>query len=89
MILTSIHAQVFRPVLGIVDDFSGEDLESALLVPNNRLGNIHIILLKVCLQTRLRFANFAVPSLDDFCRFIVVLGFFSCFESDIGVFQDC
>ncbi|KAL2635987.1 hypothetical protein R1flu_007466 [Riccia fluitans] len=38
--------QVFRPVLKIGDDFTAEELESALLVPNNRLGNIHIILLK-------------------------------------------
>ncbi|KAL3683895.1 hypothetical protein R1sor_001917 [Riccia sorocarpa] len=38
--------QVFRPVLKIGDDFTADELESALLVPNNRLGNIHIILLK-------------------------------------------
>ncbi|CAM6083885.1 unnamed protein product [Calypogeia fissa] len=43
-VLNFLH--VFRPVLGIGDEFSAEDLESALLVPNNRLGNIHILLLK-------------------------------------------
>jgi hypothetical protein len=75
MIFTSFHGQVFRPVLGIVDDFSGEDLESALLLPNNRLGNIHIILLKVDLLTRLCYAKSGVLSLD-FCRFIAALGFF-------------
>ncbi|KAG6542533.1 hypothetical protein Mapa_016004 [Marchantia paleacea] len=37
---------VFRPVLKIGDDFTADELETALLTPNNRLGNIHIILLK-------------------------------------------
>ncbi|XP_020574661.1 DDT domain-containing protein DDR4 [Phalaenopsis equestris] len=37
---------VFRPLLNISVEFSAEELETALLVPNNTLDDIHIPLLK-------------------------------------------
>ncbi|KAH9565055.1 hypothetical protein CY35_04G058000 [Sphagnum magellanicum] len=37
---------VFRPVLKLDPDLSNEEVESALLSPNNRLDNIHVTLLK-------------------------------------------
>eukprot|EP00246_Nothoceros_aenigmaticus_P001372 TRINITY_DN11894_c0_g1_i1.p1 TRINITY_DN11894_c0_g1~~TRINITY_DN11894_c0_g1_i1.p1 ORF type:complete len:300 (-),score=47.21 TRINITY_DN11894_c0_g1_i1:3-902(-) len=36
----------FRPLLGFEYDFTAEELETALLVPNSRLDDIHLALLK-------------------------------------------
>ncbi|GMP33563.1 hypothetical protein CsSME_00006829 [Camellia sinensis var. sinensis] len=38
---------VFRPFLNIKVEFSAEEFETALITPNNTLGDIHIPLLKV------------------------------------------
>ncbi|XP_074563815.1 DDT domain-containing protein DDR4-like [Curcuma longa] len=43
-ILNFLH--VFRPLLNIVAEFSAEELETALLTPNNTLDDVHIPLLK-------------------------------------------
>lgn len=43
-VLNFIH--VFRPVLNINTEFSAEELETALITPNNTLGQLHIQLLK-------------------------------------------
>ncbi|GMH21959.1 hypothetical protein Nepgr_023802 [Nepenthes gracilis] len=37
---------IFRPLLKITVEFSAEELETALITPNNTLGDIHIPLLK-------------------------------------------
>lgn len=39
--------QVFRPLLNIAVEFSAEEFETALITPNDTLGDIHIPLLKV------------------------------------------
>lgn len=47
--------QVFRPLLNIKVEFSVEELETALISPNNTLGEVHIPLLKVgiaCIQLK-------------------------------------
>lgn len=44
-VLNFLHA--FRPLLNIRVEFSAEELESALITPNDTLGDIHIPLLKV------------------------------------------
>lgn len=38
---------MFRPLLNIKVEFSIEELETALITPNNTLADIHIPLLKV------------------------------------------
>ncbi|GFZ12075.1 DDT domain superfamily [Actinidia rufa] len=38
---------VFRPLLNIKVEFSAEEFETALITPNNTLGDVHIPLLKV------------------------------------------
>lgn len=38
---------MFRPLLNIKVEFSVEEFETALITPNNTLGEIHIPLLKV------------------------------------------
>ncbi|XP_058073836.1 DDT domain-containing protein DDR4 isoform X2 [Magnolia sinica] len=43
-LLNLLH--VFRPLLNIGVEFSAEELETALITPNNTLGDIHIPLLK-------------------------------------------
>lgn len=43
-ILSFFH--VFRPILNIKVEFTAEELETALITPNNMLGDIHIPLLK-------------------------------------------
>ena len=42
-----IWLQVFRPLLNIKVEFSVEELETALITPNNTLGEIHMPLLQV------------------------------------------
>lgn len=39
--------QAFRPLLNIQVEFSAEEFETALITPNDTLGDIHIPLLKV------------------------------------------
>lgn len=39
--------QVFRDQLNVLAEFSVEELETALIMPNDTLGDIHIPLLKV------------------------------------------
>lgn len=39
--------KVFRPILNIKVEFSSEELETALLNPNDTLSEVHIPLLKV------------------------------------------
>lgn len=39
--------KVFRPLLNIKVEFSSEELETALLNPNDTLSDVHIPLLKV------------------------------------------
>lgn len=39
--------QLFRPLLNISVEFSAEEFETALLTPNDTLGDIHMPLLKV------------------------------------------
>lgn len=39
--------QVFRPLLNVSVEFSVEEFETALLTPNDTLGDIHMPLLKV------------------------------------------
>ena len=39
--------QLFRPLLNISVEFSAEEFETALLTPNDTLGDIHVPLLKV------------------------------------------
>lgn len=38
---------MFRPLLNISVEFSAEEFETALLMPNDTLGDIHMPLLKV------------------------------------------
>jgi hypothetical protein len=40
-------AQVFRPLLNITGDFTAEELEVALITPNEILDDVHMPLLKV------------------------------------------
>lgn len=39
--------QVFRPLLNITVEFTAEELEEAILSPNNTLDDVHMPLLKV------------------------------------------
>ena len=39
--------QVFRPLLNITAEFTAEDLEAALITPNETLDDVHMPLLKV------------------------------------------
>ena len=39
--------QVFRHLLNITVEFSAEEFETALITPNDTLGDIHMPLLKV------------------------------------------
>lgn len=38
---------MFRPLLNIKVEFSAEEFETALITPNNTLGDVHMPLLKV------------------------------------------
>lgn len=40
-------AQVFRPLLNITGEFTAEDVEAALITPNEILDDVHMPLLKV------------------------------------------
>ena len=40
-------AQVFRPLLNITAEFTAEELEAALITPNEILDDVHMPLLKV------------------------------------------
>lgn len=52
-----LFAQVFRHLLNISVEFSAEEFETALLSPNDTLGDIHMPLLKVGAFLSLRCLN--------------------------------